>query len=325
MLRKFITLGLILLTACSTETLPASTTIPLAESLRPATPSPLPPEAPLPTATKIPSVPNFEHIVIIVMENREFDTVIGSFNSPYFNMLALSNTLLTRHYAITHPSLPNYLAMTGGSTFDITENCEECFINSISLPDQIEASGRSWKTYQEDMPEPCFTGNTTVYVQKHNPFIYFDPIRLDAERCARSIVPLTELEADLAASSIPNFIFITPNLCYSAHSCSMEMSDAWLNLLLDQLVPAFEARGEPYLIIITWDEGQGNAVCCGLPEPGGGRIATILISPQAKQNMQDDTPYTHYSLLKTIEAAWGLAYLGHAADETTTLITRPWK
>jgi hypothetical protein len=138
-------------------------------------------------------------------------------------------------------------------------------------------------------------------------------------------VPLDQLDVDLVSGNLPNYAFITPNLCYSSHDCALELADAWLNTLLDRLVPALDATAEPYLVIITWDEGQGDHSCCGLPAEAGGRIATILVSPQARNNFQDDTPYSHYSLLKTIEKAWDLPYLGHAGDEITPLILRPWK
>ena len=96
---------------------------------------------------------------------------------------------------------------------------------------------------------------------------------------------------------------------------------------MDKLLAYLNPRAatEPYLIVLTWDEGQGDHSCCGLPKSAGGRIATVLISPEAKSGFQDDTPYTHYSLLKTMEAAWGLPYLGHAADANNVLITAPWK
>ena len=272
-----------------------------------------------------PLVPNFSHIVIIIFENKEFGSVIGNGKMAYFNLLASSYTLLTEHYAVTHPSLPNYISLIGGDTFGITSNCEDCFINFLNLPDLIEKSGRTWKTYQDDMPEPCFVGSTLRYVQKHNPFIYFDSIRLDAERCQRSVVSLTQMDLDIAVSDLPNFIFITPDICYSAHDCALELADGWLKEQMDKLYPALEATGEPYLIILTWDEGQGDHSCCGLPEHAGGRIATVLISPQVKENFQDNTPYSHYSILKTIAEAWDLPYLGHAADAETTLITAPWK
>lgn len=272
-------------------------------------------------------VPNFSHIVIIIFENKEYSTVIGNGKMAYFNLLASSYTLLNQHHAVTHPSLPNYLSLIGGDTFGITDDCDasDCYIDSPSLPDLIEASGRTWKTYQDDMPEPCFIGDTVRYVRRHNPFIFFDPIRTDAERCARSIVPLTQLDVDIAASDLPNFIFITPDICYSAHDCAIELADKFLKEQMDKIYPALDKTGEPYLIILTWDEGQTDESCCNLAEQAGGRIATVLISPQVKQNFQDNNPYSHYSILKTISEAWGLPYLGHAVDEETPLITAPWK
>ena len=253
--------------------------------------------------------------------------MVGNSDMVYFNLLAGSYTLLTQHYATTHPSLPNYISLIGGDTFDIVDNCDfqDCYINAQSLPDLIEKSGRTWKTYQDDMPEPCFLGNTLRYVRKHNPFIFFDPIRLDSERCQRSVVPLTQMDIDIAANDLPNFIFITPDICYSAHDCTLNLADGFLKEQIAKLFPALESTGEPYLIIITWDEGQGAHSCCGLPELAGGRIATVLISPQVKENFQDEMPYSHYSILKTISEAWSLQYLGHAADAETPLITAPWK
>ena len=280
-----------------------------------------------PTATPRPLVPDFAHIVIIVLENREFGLVIGNTLMPDFNRWAGEYTLLTQHYAITHPSLPNYIALLGGDTFGIDRSCSDCFVNASSLPDQIEASGRTWKGYFEDMPRPCYLGDTDIYVQKHNPFVYFDPIRLNEGRCARSVQPLTELETDLAAGSLPDFAFIVPNQCNNAHDCDLPIADAWLGYWVPKLMMALAPKTdtEPYLIILTWDEGQGNHSCCGLPAEAGGRVATVMISQLAKNGFRDNTPYTHYSLLKTIEEAWGLPYLGHAADENNVLITAPWR
>jgi len=277
------------------------------------------------TSTPAPLVPDFKHIIFIVLENKEFGTVIGSNLMPVFNDFASRYTLLTQHYATTHPSLPNYVSLIGGDTFGIHSDCEDCFVDAPSLPDLIEASGRTWATYQEDMPSPCFVGSKSNYAMKHNPFIYFDSIRLDAGRCAKSVLPFTHLQADLAAGTLPNFIFITPNLCNDAHDCTLGVADDWLNTLLRSLLPALDATTQPYLVILTFDEGQGDHSCCGLPEDAGGRVATILISPQVKNGFQDTTPYSHYSLLKTISESWGLPYLGHAADEATALIVAPWK
>ena len=314
------------LSACShtisVETIPSATVSPIPRLSPTLSPSP----TETATSTPTPLIPNFHHIIIVIFENKEFGAVVDNFHMPYFNKLATSYTLLTQYYAVTHPSLPNYLAMLGGDTFGVTFDCTSCAVNNQSLPDLIEASGRTWKTYQEDMPSTCFTGaEAGNYAMKHNPFIYFMPIRLDAKRCNQSIVPFTQLSSDVAAGTLPNFIFVTPNMCNDAHDCTIDIADAWLQNFMNQIMPPLDQSGQPYLIVLTWDEGQGNHSCCGLPASAGGRLATILISPQAKSGFQDDTPYSHYSLLKTIETAWGLPYLGHSADSQTSIITAPWK
>lgn len=278
------------------------------------------------TATPHPPVPEFTYIVLIILENKEFGTVIGNPQMPIFNQLANDYTLLTQYYAIRHPSLPNYLALISGNTQGVISDCTDCFTNAKSLPDLIEASGRTWKAYEEDMSSPCQLGDTLTYFQKHNPFLYFNPIRLDAARCQAHDVPLSMLQTDIGAGSLPNFMFITPNICNDAHSCGVDIADSWLAGFLTNLVPALDKTGKPYLVILDWDEGQGNHSCCGLPQDdAGGRVPVVLLSPQVKNKFQDDTPYTHYSLLKTISASWGLPYLGHAADDSNVLITAPWK
>ncbi|HUI89266.1 MAG TPA: alkaline phosphatase family protein [Anaerolineales bacterium] len=316
------------LSACS----PAASIAPLASATAspPPTSTPPPPPSPVATASSTPAalVPDFAHIVIVVFENKEFGTVVDNYHMPYFNKLAQSYTLLTQYYAVTHPSLPNYLAMIGGDTFGITYDCTICTVPNYaqSLPDQIETSGRTWRTYQEDMPSACFTGaEAGNYAMKHNPFIYFMPIRLNSQRCTQSIVPFAQLSSDIASGALPNFIFVTPNMCNDAHDCAIDIADAWLQKFMGQIMRPLDQGRQPYLIVITWDEGQGNHSCCGLPAEAGGRIATILVSPQAKAGFQDDTPYSHYSLLKTIESAWGLPYLGHSADAQTSVIVAPWK
>ena len=329
-LNSIFALLLITLTACMNAPVVTPTTLPPAPTVTPfptstSLPTQTPTTIPSLTATPKPLIPNFEHIVIIMFENKEFGSVIGNSLMPNYNKLASEYTLLTQYYAVIHPSLPNYIALMGGDTFGITSNCTDCFIDAPSLPDLIEATGRTWKTYQEDMPKPCFVGSTLSYVQKHNPFIYFDRIRLDTARCERSIVPLTALQTDIEAGSLPNFIFITPNICNDAHDCDLDVSDAWLTNLLGTLVPALDATSQPYLLVMMFEEGQGNHSCCGLPLEAGGRVPVVFYSPLVKNGFEDSTPYTHYSLLKTISAAWGLPYLGHAADINNSLIVLPWK
>ena len=180
--------------------------------------------APLGTAaqTRVPSVdpalPSFSHIFVIVLENHEYGDVIGNPTLPYLNDLAQRYGLATASYGVTHPSLPNYLALTGGDTFGVTSDCTDCFVKAPNLVDQLESAGKSWKAYMDGMPTPCFLGNKGQYAQKHNPFIYYDDVRTDAARCAK-IVPFTNFADDLAAQTMPNFVWITPDQCHDLHSC----------------------------------------------------------------------------------------------------------
>jgi len=120
--------------------------------------------------------PAFKHIFVIIMENKDYERIVDNTGqAPYLNELAQQYGLATNYYAITHPSLPNYLALTGGSTFGIDSDCTDCTVPQPNLVDQLEAGGKSWKAYMEGMPHPCFIGDDgPLYRQKHNPFIYYD-------------------------------------------------------------------------------------------------------------------------------------------------------
>jgi phospholipase C len=331
-MKRFVWIIMILfVVSCTPQTLQAPTQIPsptISPTLRSLSTITVPPaltptSEPNASPTPKPLVPHFDHIVVIILENREYDLVIDNAQAPNINRYAKQYTLLTQHYAIMHPSLPNYIALVGGDTFGIKNNCTDCFIDAPNLADQIESAGLTWKTYQEHMPQPCFVGDTLRYFQKHNPFIYFDDIRLDSERCQRSVVPLTQLDADLASGDLPNLIWIEPDICNSAHDCDLSTGDAWESAMVERFlaIPGFIDNS---LIILTFEEGQGDHTCCGLTT-GGGRVATVLISGQVKSGFQDAIQYTHYSVLRTIETAWGLPLLGHAADAETNLIKAPWK
>ncbi|HMD88039.1 MAG TPA: alkaline phosphatase family protein [Anaerolineaceae bacterium] len=270
-------------------------------------------------------VPVFSHVIVIILENEEASNIIGNSSMPSLNYLAQSYAVLTNYYAVSHPSLPNYIALTSGDTQGISSDCTDCFVNQTNLMDLIEKSGRTWKAYMEDMPGPCALGNSGKYAQKHNPFVYYDDIRTSTTRCQQNDVPFSQFASDLQNKQLPAFAWITPNLCNDAHDCPVATADQWLAQVVDALLssPAFDQNS---LLVITFDEGTTTASCCGLPPIAGGKIATILISRLIKPGFQDATPYSHYSLLKTIETSWGLQpLLGHSADSGTNIISAPWK
>ncbi|HZQ07665.1 MAG TPA: alkaline phosphatase family protein, partial [Anaerolineae bacterium] len=273
-----------------------------------AIPSPTATSTPSPSQTVVPStVPAFDHIFIVVEENHSYDDVIGNPALPYFNALANQNGLAGQYVAIRHPSLPNYLALTGGDTFGITINCKPnptnpafCPIHAPNITDRIESAGKSWKAYNESMPSPCFLDHFGNYAPRHNPFVYYDDIRTDETRCNSHVVPLSQLATDLMApSTTPDFVWITPDVCSDMHDCSETVGDTWLRTNLPFIFDSAAWTSQNSVLFIVWDEGTDSL----------NRVATLVIGPAVKPAYQSLMPYDHYSLLRTVEVAWGLAPL----------------
>ena len=250
------------------------------------------------------------HIVVIVMENKEASSVIGSRSAPYLSALVRRYGLATASYAITHPSLPNYLALTSGATQGVTSDCTTCHFAATNLVDQLVARGISWRAYLEGVPGPCFTGaGAGGYARKHNPFIYYDDIAGSPGRCS-ALVGFAALAADLRRGALPTFAWITPNLCDDTHDCGVSTGDAFLARTAPALLRELGPHG---FLVITWDEGSSNAGCCG-GAAAGGRVATVIAGPDVRHGARDAHPLDTYGVLATIEAALGLPALGHAAD-----------
>jgi phosphatidylinositol-3-phosphatase len=267
-------------------------------------------------------------VIVVVEENHSIDQIIGSPQAPFLNRLAAEGTLLTSYFAITHPSLPNYIAMVSGDTQGITSDCGDCNVNAPNLADQLEMAGISWKAYMEDLPAPCSDAHRAgAYAKKHNPFMYFASVRDHPDRCAK-VVPLDQFDPNLQAGRLPRFTFITPNQDHDMHGTGEGGNDAaligtadrWLEGLYGKLVNSWAWREDTRLVVI-WDEGDGaggRTGCCGGLATGG-NVATIIAGPRVKPS-RDDTTYTHYSLLRSIEARFHLPYLDHAGDPSTTTI-----
>ena len=272
----------------------------VAKSLpRPVTNASMPPVA-LATPIPTPSPEDYRHVVVIVLENHSFESVIGSPQAPYLNSLAQRWSLATGYSGVSHPSLPNYLAMIGGGTFGVSSDCTGCFVSAPSLPDRLDAAGKTWKAYMEGMPAPCYMGSAGEYAQKHDPFIYFNEIRSDPSRCGR-IVPFSSLASDFSSpSTAPNFAFVTPNLCNDGHDCPLSTTDTWLSREVPGILGSVAFTSSRSLLVITYDEGEG----------GSNRVATILVGSGVKQGYTSAVSYDHYSLLKTIETLWNLPPVG---------------
>jgi hypothetical protein len=256
------------------------------------------------------------HVVVVVMENAEYDEVIGNSQAPYINSLARRYGLATRSFAITHPSLPNYLALTGGSTYGISSDCTDCHVSAANIVDQLEAAGISWGAYLEDAPSPCFRGaGAGGYAKKHNPFIYYDDISRSASRCRR-LVGFGQLTADLRVGRLPTYTWISPNLCDDGHDCGVAGGDRFLSRTAPALLRELGPHG---FMVITWDEGRSDRGCCGVAR--GGHLATVLAGPDVRHGARLQQPLDHYGVLATIEQALGLPLLAGAADPRAGRLT----
>jgi phosphatidylinositol-3-phosphatase len=257
------------------------------------------------------TVPRFGHIVVIVMENKSEGDVIGSADAPNFNRLASRYGILAHYSGVSHPSLPNYLALISGSTQGISDDCTSCVVSGRSLADTLPAAGRTWKTYAEGLPRPGFTGASAglYYAKKHVPFVYFRSVLTRPARLAR-VVPLKQLSRDLAAGRLPNFSLVVPNLCNDMHECSVEHGDVWLGRFLPPLLS--NPQLQDGVVFVVFDEANS-----------GNHVPAIALGPLVQPGSRFTRATSHYGLLRTIEDAWGLPRLGRSARATA--ITGIWR
>jgi len=287
-----------------------------------------PQSASAPTVTA--TIPRYDHIFLIVMENHSSDDIIGSSHAPHLNALANQYGLATNYWAVTHPSEPNYIAMIGGSYFGVSNDnsYKENALKQPSLATQLEGAHLTWKSYQEALPAPGYTGETAttggdVYASKHNPFMNFLPYYPADQRTAAlaNIVPASQLTTDLASGAVPNFSFISPGLCTDMHgdpACAdnnnlIGAGDTYANDTVNKIMASSIWTQGNNAIIITWDEADGYfSFGPGNITSGGGKVATIVITSHGPRGVKDGTAYNHYSLLLSIEDAFGLDCLQHS-------------
>src|SRR6266851_1311833 len=256
------------------------------------TPTPTPiAGAPDPTPDPSPAAA-LPHIFVIVMENRSYSQAIAS---SYVSKLAAAYAIATDYHGVSHPSLPNYLALTSGSTWGIADDGFHA-LPAGGLGAQLTSAGIEWRAYMEGMSKGCLH-SPYPYALKHNPFAYY------GGACPAQVVPFTQFASDLSGNT-PQFVWITPNMCHDGHDCPSSVADAWLS----QTVPAIlnsNAWQDGGMLVITWDEGEDSA----------NSVLTLIIRPDTVTH-KSAKPYDHYSLLATIEDELGVARLGQAAHVT---------
>ena len=223
------------------------------------------------------------------MENRSYDQAI---TGTYTAALASQYAVATNYHGVSHPSLPNYLALTSGSTYGITDDGFHP-LPSGGIGAQLNSAGISWRAYMEGMGADCMGGGNR-YALKHDPFPYY------GNACPPQVVPFTQFDADMSGD-VPQFVWITPDLCNDGHDCTTSVADQWLSTTVPKILAtnAWQSNG---LLLITWDEGEDSA----------NHVLTLVIRPNPTTHSSGRL-YDHYSLLAAVEDSLGVARLGQAS------------
>jgi phosphatidylinositol-3-phosphatase len=247
-------------------------------------------------------------VIWVIFENQP--PVVGASSAPTFNSLAAECGVATNYSGITHPSLPNYLALTGGSTFGVTDD-EPPSSHPIAGESIFSQLGTEWRSYQESMPSNCLQSNSGDYAVKHNPASYFTDVK---SACDSQDVPMGTTTSGafhdaVTGGTLPAFSLVTPNLCHDMHDCSVATGDAWLKPWMAQILASPTYAAGHTAVVITFDENDGSA---------GDLVSTIVIAPSVIAGTQNGAVFNHYSLLRTTEELLGLpATVGAAATATS--------
>jgi hypothetical protein len=341
----------------------------------------------------VPAAAAPKHVVLIMMENHGTDTIFGNTeDAPFLNQLITEKGVryATQYYGVTHPSLPNYLALVAGDDMGIHDDCKagadvKCkpdefvpdaeekpmaghmltdeqerrasdtphLFGAKTLIDQLDEAKVSWRVYMQGLPAenklaeyaPLDASGKAVaklYAQKHDPFVYFSRLVGNPDRMAR-LLPDDGFGADLQGS-LAGFTWISPDQCHDMHGISpasaaaigkpdcgypksgldhsvIRLGDNYLRETVGA-IRASQAWRDDTAIVIVWDEDDyaGSAGIKGSPIGsngvvlGGARAPLIVVTSKDEPARKIDTPFNHYSLLATLEAAYGVGCLDHACD-----------
>ncbi|OGM45150.1 acid phosphatase, partial [Aspergillus bombycis] len=251
----------------------------------------------------------FNRFVSIWLENTDFESAA---NDPHLSKLAEKGLLLTNYWAITHPSEPNYCAFAGGDTFGMDSgDFNQVPANVSTIADMLDVKNIAWGEYQEHLPYPGYQGKNysnqetgaNDYMRKHNPMVLYDSVTKDATRL-RQIKNFTTFYDDLKNERLPQFSFVTPNMTNDAHDTNITFAGSWTWRFLSELLED-EYFTKDTLILLTFDESDTYEI--------ENRIYSFFVGGAVPENLrgkQDDTFYTHYSIIASLSANWGLPSLG---------------
>ena len=263
-----------------------------------------------------------KHVILIVLENHSYGAILGSSQASYFNTLAKDCGVATNYHNVTHPSLPNYIALTSGLPLaSLHEFLSDCSPSSScdTSTQSIFGQGESWKAYEESMPSTCDQNNSGNYAVRHNPAAYYTSLH----GCGSNDVSYSHLASDLSHNQLPAFSFVTPNLIDDMHNGTVAQGNSWMSHNLPTILNSSEYKNGSTVIFITFDEGSdvgsyaNGENCATNTSDTSCHLPTFVISPSTKAGARSGTLFNHYSLLATTEQLLHLSKLGQAASSPT--------
>jgi hypothetical protein len=249
-------------------------------------------------------------MLVIPLENHSQAEALSQM--PHLSSWGKTYGQATNYYAVAHPSLPNYLAIFGGSTFGITSDCSVgnsgCVPTAPSVFGQTVAAGKTAKAYQESMTSNCQTGGSGNYAPRHGPWPYWSDAT-ERSACASGDVPSGTtssgaLANDIAAGTLPVTGELTPNLCNDGHDCALSTADSWLASWIPKIMSGADYKAGRLTIVITFDEDDSSQQ---------NKVAFVVIDPRLSAKSVTGT-FNHYSLTRWLDANAGVTPLRNAAS-----------
>jgi acid phosphatase len=240
-------------------------------------------------------VPTPDHVVVVVMENKNPEDALDPAQAPYLSGVAAQGAVFTDSRGVARPSQPNYLALFAGQTYGVTSNMCPLTLSGPNLAGELIDAGRSFAGFSEDLPFTGFTGCLAGdYRRKHEPWVNFEDLPASLHR------PFTEFGPDFSA--LPTVAFVVPDLCHDTHNCKVADGDRWVQTHIDPYLRW--AHDHNSLLVVTWDEGgKGKA----------NRIATVFLGPMVRPGRYSGQ-IDHFRVLRTIEDMYDLRLVGETGS-----------
>jgi phosphatidylinositol-3-phosphatase len=277
-------------------------------------------------------LPRYDHIVIVVEENKDYDQIIGNPAAPYLNKLAAEGANLRRMFGEEHFSQGNYFWLFSGSNQNVgfVDRVPRTEFTTSNLGQQLIAKGLSFKGYSQSLPAigseidtaPPNCRDSCVYRRKHVPWISFANVPNGTTVETSSNLRFADFPSDY--SKLPTVAFVIPDMEHDMHNGAPKDSIPAGDLWLTQNLEAYYqwAKTHNSLLIVTFDENDNKTRITGLTDPAvdsdrgqsrrdrQNRIATTFAGAFVKPRYAEPNSMTHVNILRTVEAMYGLPKSG---------------